>query len=85
MAAADGGAPGLEIRSDRLLLVEGKDEANLFDALLKHRFGDAEGRKIQIIDAGGRGQVPPQYCCDKHCRQEPFAAPRPRRHPGCGR
>ena len=54
MAAADGGAPGLDICSDRLLLVEGKDEANLFDALLKHRFGDAEERKIQIIDAGGR-------------------------------
>ena len=33
MAAADGGAPGLEIRSDRLLLVEGQDEVYLFDAL----------------------------------------------------
>ena len=54
MAAADGGAPGLEIRSDRLLLVEGKDEVYLFDALLKHCLGNAKGQGIQIIDAGGR-------------------------------
>ena len=44
----------MDIRSDRLLLVEGKDEAYLFDALLKHRFGNAGRREIQIIDAGGR-------------------------------
>ena len=54
MAAADGGAPRLEIRSDRLLLVEGRDEVNLFDELLKHCFAAAGKRDIQIIDAGGR-------------------------------
>lgn len=54
MAAADGGAPRLEIRSDRLLLVEGRDEVNLFDELLKHCLGAAGKRDIQIIDAGGR-------------------------------
>ena len=54
MAAADGGAARLEIRSDRLLLVEGRDEVNLFDALLKHSLGAAEKRDIQIIDAGGK-------------------------------
>lgn len=54
MAAADGGAPRLEIRSDRLLLVEGRDEVNLFDALLKHCFAAAGKWDIQIIDAGGK-------------------------------
>ncbi len=54
MAAADGGAPRLEIRSDRLLLVEGRDEVNLFDELLKHCFAAAGKRDIQIIDAGGK-------------------------------
>ncbi len=54
MAAADGGAPRQEICSDRLLLVEGRDEVNLFDALLKHCFGAAEKRDTQIIDAGGK-------------------------------
>ncbi len=54
MAAADGGVPGLEIRRDRLLLVEGRDEVNLFGALLEHCVG-AEGRRaVQIIDAGGK-------------------------------
>ncbi len=54
MAAADGGVPRLEIRSDCLLLVEGRDEVNLFEALLKHCFGAAGKRDIQIIDAVGR-------------------------------
>ena len=57
MAAADGGAPRLEIRSDRLLLVEGRDEVNLFDALLKHCFG-AAGKHIQIVDGGGKDRFP---------------------------
>ena len=54
MGAADGGATKLEITADRLLLVEGQDEVNLFDALLKHCLGAAGKRDIQIIDAGGR-------------------------------
>ncbi|MCY4503942.1 MAG: hypothetical protein OXE57_20640 [Alphaproteobacteria bacterium] len=54
MAAADGGAPRLEIRSDRLLLVEGRDEENLFEALLRHCFGPAASEDIQIIPAGGK-------------------------------
>ncbi len=54
MAAADDGAPRLEIRSDCLLLVEGRDEVNLFDPLLKHSLGTTGKRDIQIIDAGGK-------------------------------
>ena len=57
MAAADGSAPRLEIRSDRLLLVEGRDEVNLFDALLKHCFG-ATGKRIQVVDGGGKDRFP---------------------------
>ena len=49
---ADTGRPSLRIHSDWLLLVEGRDEANLFNALMKHHF-DAEP-KIQVIDAGGK-------------------------------
>ena len=54
MTAADGGASRLEIRSDRLFLIEGRDEFNLFDALLKHCLGTAGRQDIQIIEAGGR-------------------------------
>ena len=54
MVATDRRAARLEIRSDRLLLVEGRDEANLFDALLKHSFGIAGRQDIQTIEAGGR-------------------------------
>ena len=46
----------LRIRSDWLLLVEGKDEVNLFGALMEHCFG-AESR-IQVIEAGGRDSFP---------------------------
>ena len=42
----------LRIRSDWLLLVEGRDEFNLFGALMKHCFG-AESQ-IQVIEAGGK-------------------------------
>ncbi len=54
MAAADAGVPRLEVRSDRLLLVEGRDEENLFEALLRHCFGPATSEDIQIIPAGGK-------------------------------
>ena len=53
---ADTKRPSLRICSDRLLLVEGRDEANLFSALMKHRL-DAEP-KIQVIDAGGKDKFP---------------------------
>ena len=46
----------LEILSDRLLLVEGRDEVNLFDELIKQRI-DAEA-EIQVIDAGGVDKFP---------------------------
>lgn len=42
----------MRIRADRLLLVEGRDEVNLFKALLSHCFADNPG--IQVIDAGGK-------------------------------
>ena len=54
MTAANGGAPRLEISADRLLLVEGRDEAYLFEALLRHCLGAVWQQKIQIIEAGGR-------------------------------
>lgn len=44
--------PDLEIRTDRLLLVEGRDEINLFTAMIRDCF-DARDI-IQIIDAGGK-------------------------------
>ena len=46
------GRSGRRILSDWLLLVEGRDEVNLFNALMKHHL-DAES-KIQIIDVGGK-------------------------------
>ena len=49
---ADTKQPSLRILSDRLLLVEGRDEINLFSALMKHCL-DAEP-EIQVIDAGGK-------------------------------
>ena len=53
---AETGRRSLEITSDRLLLVEGKDEINLFDELMKHCFG-AEPT-VQVIDAGGMRKFP---------------------------
>lgn len=53
---ARNGRSRLEIRSDWLLLVEGKDEENLFDALIGDRIG-AEA-EIQVIDAGGVRKFP---------------------------
>ena len=55
-ADATSGRHGTRIRSDRLLLVEGRDEVNLFDALMKHRL-DAEP-PVQVIDAGGKDRFP---------------------------
>ena len=57
-AGAGSGRPKLEIWADRLLLVEGRDEGNLFDALIRHRFGGERRSEIQIIDAGGRDRFP---------------------------
>ena len=55
----------LRIRSDWLLLVEGRDEFNLFGALMKHCFG-AESR-IQVIEAGGKDSFSENLldCCKK--------------------
>ncbi len=36
--------------------MEGKDEVNLFEALIKRRFGDDKLNSVQIIDAGGKDQ-----------------------------
>ena len=51
-AGATSGRHGTQIRSDRLLLVEGKDEVNLFNALMKHCL-DAEPT-VDVIEAGGK-------------------------------
>ena len=53
---AESGQSRLQIRSDWLLLVEGRDEENLFSALIGHCF-DAEP-EIQVIAAGGRDKLP---------------------------
>ena len=55
-ADAAAGPPKTQISSDWLLLVEGRDEVNLFNALMRHRF-DAEPQ-IQVIDAGGVNKFP---------------------------
>ena len=46
----------LKIDADRLLLVEGRDEVNLFKALLKHCLDNKS--EIQVIDAGGINKFP---------------------------
>lgn len=46
------GRPSLRIDSDRLLLVEGRDEVNLFYALIQHCLVDEP--KVQVIDVGGK-------------------------------
>ena len=43
-----------KIHAERLLLVEGRDEVNLFRALIDHRCDDRPD--IQVIDAGGKDQ-----------------------------
>ena len=55
-ADATSGRHSTRIRADCLLLVEGRDEVNLFDALMKHCL-DAES-KVQVIDAGGKDRFP---------------------------
>ncbi len=46
----------LSIDSDRLLLVEGRDEVNLFRALIRYCLGGVSD--IQVIDAGGKDRFP---------------------------
>lgn len=43
----------LRIERERLLLVEGRDESNLFEALKSHCLGDLAA-KVQVVEAGGR-------------------------------
>lgn len=57
-AGAGSGRPKREIWADRLLLVEGRDEVNLFGALIRHRFGGERRSEIQVVDAGGRDRFP---------------------------
>ena len=59
MAAGAGSSrTKLEIVADRLLLVEGRDEVNLFDALVRRRFGEERRSEIQVVAAGGRDRFP---------------------------
>ena len=46
----------LQIRADKLLLVEGRDEVNLFEALIAQCLDDEV--EIHVIDAGGVDQFP---------------------------
>ena len=55
-ADATGRRHGTRIRSDRLLLVEGRDEVYLFEALMKHCLGPES--MVQVIDAGGKDRFP---------------------------
>ena len=48
--------PKIRIESDRLLLVEGRDEVNLFEELIAHCLGAQP--KIQVIEAGGVHKFP---------------------------
>ena len=43
----------LELRSDRLLLVEGQDEVRFLSALLARELDE-----VQVIEAGGRDRFP---------------------------
>ena len=64
------GSSGLAITSDWLLLVEGKDEVNLFEELMKHCF-DAEPT-VQVIDAGGVRKFPNRLrAIQAACRARP--------------
>ena len=59
MPAGSGSGPAkLEIAADCLLLVEGRDEVNLFNALFKHCLDNIHVRKIQVIEAGGVNNFP---------------------------
>lgn len=53
--------PELEIRTDRLLLVEGRDEVNLFKAMIRDCFEDRD--TIQIIDTGGKDRFSERNPC----------------------
>lgn len=67
---AEIGRSGLAITSDWLLLVEGKDEVNLFEELMKHCF-DAEPT-VQVIDAGGVRKFPNRLrAIQTACRARP--------------
>lgn len=52
----ESGRPRLRIEKPRLLLVEGRDEVNVFKALMKHCLGG--GSDMQVVDAGGKDQFP---------------------------
>ena len=61
---------GLALTSDWLLLVEGKDEVNLFEELMKHCFG-AEPT-VQVVDAGGVRKFPNRLrAIQTACRARP--------------
>ena len=42
----------LRVRCERLLLVEGRDECNLFEALKGRCLGDSAA-EVQVVEAGG--------------------------------
>lgn len=48
-----GGRAQVRVESEHLLLVEGKDEYNLFTELTKRRLAESAGG-VQIVEAGGR-------------------------------
>ena len=56
-AEVDGRKPRLRLESDWLVLVEGKDEVNLFRALIQHRLAEIAS-DIQIVDVGGKEKFP---------------------------
>ena len=53
----------LSVDSNRLLLVEGKDEVFLLSALIRHCFGNQT--QIQVIEAGGKDQFPESFGSDR--------------------
>ena len=53
IATGQAGPPKIELKTDRLLLVEGKDEVNLLGKLIKHCLEDNEPQ-VQVIEVGGK-------------------------------
>ena len=69
MVATDqSSSPKIVLTTNRLLLVEGKDEVNLFGALIKTCLQD-DGQLIQILEVGGERKFRPSLMAVKVAAQ----------------
>ena len=55
IATGRAGLPKIELKADRLLLVEGKDEENLLGRLIEDCLND-DGQDIQIVAVGSKSK-----------------------------